>query len=63
MLPRMLTFLLIGALIVAAVALSVPQYLSYLFMVFGVLFIIGIGALAFIYLKRALLIAKQLKKQ
>ncbi|MDQ0350363.1 sulfite exporter TauE/SafE [Alkalibacillus filiformis] len=63
MLPRMVTYLLLGALIVAAVAVSVPQYLSYLLIAFAAVFVIMLGALAYIYGKRALLMFKELKKQ
>ncbi|GEL78495.1 hypothetical protein [Tenuibacillus multivorans] len=63
MLARVLTYLLIGGLLVAAVAVSVPQYLGYLWFGFGIIFIGMCGYLAFHYAKRAILIAKDINKE
>ncbi|MGM8214564.1 hypothetical protein ACLIA0_03210 [Bacillaceae bacterium W0354] len=59
MLAKFLTYLLIGALLVAAMALAAPQYLTYLWFGFGFIFVIGVGYLTFIYTKRVFLLLKQ----
>ncbi|RPF52231.1 hypothetical protein [Aquisalibacillus elongatus] len=62
MLARILTYLLIGGLLIAAVAVTAPQYLYYLFIAFGVVFVIGTGYLAFVYAKRVITLIKDLKE-
>ncbi|SER24005.1 hypothetical protein [Piscibacillus halophilus] len=63
MIARVLTYLLIGGLLIAAVAVSAPQYLYHLFIVFGILFVIGTGYLAFVYAKRVFDLLKRLKEE
>ncbi|TFB14119.1 hypothetical protein E3U55_14490 [Filobacillus milosensis] len=63
MLARILTYLFIGGLLIAAVAVSAPQYLTYLWMAFGVLFIIGLGYLAVVYAKRVFMMLKNMKHE
>ncbi len=58
MLTRFLTLSLIGVLLVIAVALTIPEYLNYLWYVFGFIFAIGLGVLSFIYIKRLLNLMK-----
>lgn len=63
MIARILTYLLIGGLLIAAVAVSAPQYLTHLFIAFGVVFVIGTGYLAFVYARRVFDLWKRLKEE
>ncbi len=60
MIAKMLTFLLIGGLLLAAIAIAAPQYLSELWITFGLVFLIGISVLAIIYLRRAITLIKKM---
>ncbi|WP_027962989.1 hypothetical protein [Halalkalibacillus halophilus] len=62
MLAKVLSYLLIGLLLIVAVALVFPAYLTYLWLVFGIAFVGVSGYLAFIYGKRTLLILKEERK-
>ncbi|MFD2640051.1 hypothetical protein [Piscibacillus salipiscarius] len=63
MIARILTYLLIGGLLIATVALSAPKYLLHLFIAFGVIFVIGTGYLAIVYAKRVFSLLKQIKEE
>ncbi|WP_188205588.1 hypothetical protein [Alkalibacillus aidingensis] len=63
MIARILTYLLIGILLVAAVSVAAPEYLGYLWIFFSVVFVVGLGVLAFFYGKRAMVLFKEMKKE
>ncbi|MFC0015235.1 MULTISPECIES: hypothetical protein [Allobacillus] len=60
MIARILTFLTIGGLLLAAIAVAAPQYLTKFWIVSALLFLIGISILVIIYLRRAIYLIKQM---
>ncbi|MBU6081546.1 MULTISPECIES: hypothetical protein [Allobacillus] len=60
MIARILTFLLIGGLLLAAIAVAAPQYLTEFWIVLALLFLIGISTLVIIYLRRAISLIKEM---
>ena len=60
MIARILTFLLIGGLLLAAIAVAAPQYLTEFWSVLALLFLIGISTLVIIYLRRAISLIKEM---
>lgn len=61
MLARIITYLIIGILLVVAVAVSVPQYLTYLWIGLGFIFFIAVCYLTFVYIKRLSILLQQNK--
>ncbi|MET3681927.1 putative membrane protein YccC [Alkalibacillus flavidus] len=62
MIPRMLTYLLLGIVLLAGVAYFLPQYIHYIWIALSVAFVFGLAMLVYIYGKRVLLLMKELKK-
>ncbi|MBR7553468.1 hypothetical protein ACFFJI_12175 [Allobacillus sp. GCM10007491] len=61
MIARILTFLIIGGLLLAAIAVAAPHYLTEFWIVSALLFLIGISILVIIYLRRVIYLIKQMK--
>ncbi|PKR78402.1 hypothetical protein CEY16_01200 [Halalkalibacillus sediminis] len=62
MIARLITYLLIGGLLVAAVAVAAPEYLAYLWIFFGLLLIIALLSLVVHYVRKMLKIVKEEKR-
>ncbi|WP_101843570.1 hypothetical protein [Halobacillus sp. Marseille-P3879] len=59
---RLVTFFMIGAVIFTLVTLFLPDLLSYFWIALSILLILGFGYLSFFYLKKAIGLISEGKK-
>ncbi|UOQ43638.1 hypothetical protein MUN89_17275 [Halobacillus salinarum] len=58
MIARLLTFFIIAAALVAVVSIVAPQYLSYVWVVLCALFIVSVGYLIYVYVRKTMAMLK-----